>query len=251
MRPQAAPGAAFRCAARRWSAPPPSRNSRLILGLVAGGGLFVAVAAALIAIPRFAASAQQAREREGAEMLREAHTVQSNYAAEHHAYARTLEELRSAGWEPRDSTRYYDRVEIASAELSYLCMHALPKPGAKVRLVRIRTLGEVDYGVRCGEFDPSRNLTSEATEVLLQVHSAVRAWRYAYKRFPATDEELAEAYPAANTDPDFTVGLTRGRNGGFCVHVAPRSMRPSPVISSMDGTGHIYPRDGCTGNFVE
>jgi hypothetical protein len=147
--------------------------------------------------------------------------------------------------------RHYDRVEIASAEVSDLCMHAVPRAGASVRPVRIRTLGEIDYGVRCGEFDTNLDVDAEATGVLRDVYRGVRAWWSEHERPPASEAELEEAYPSMKTDPDFAVGLTPVANGGFCVHIAPRTTPPSPVVRSMDSGGNVYAGDGCSGSPVD
>jgi len=79
------------------------------------------------------------------------------------------------------------------------------------------------------------------------------AWRWEHRRLPATEAERVEVSPRAANDPDFTLGLTPVANGGFRVHIAPRTRArtPAPVALSLDGGGNVYAGDGCGGRPVE
>jgi Tfp pilus assembly protein PilE/DNA-directed RNA polymerase subunit RPC12/RpoP len=229
-----------------------SSANGLVVGLVAVGIVVLVVLGVLaaLAIPRFAKATASAKEREGVGLLKQVYTLESTYASNHGVYAPTLEALKSVGWAEPEGTRYYT-VQIASATLSDLCLNAVPRPGSGVRPIRMRTLGEIDYGARCGELDPNLDLNADATAALRDVYRGINAWRWEHKRLPETEADLMAAYPSAATDPDFIVGLTPVPTGGICVHIAPRTTRPSPVALSMDIGGNVYSGDGCSGPTVD
>jgi type IV pilus assembly protein PilE len=219
-----------------------------VAGLV--GVVFIGILAAL-AIPRFTMASERAKELEGVGLLKQAYTLENAYLANNGVYAPTFEELKSVGWEDPVGLRHYT-VEIASADSADLCLHALPRPGSGVRPIRVRTSGEIEHGVRCGEYAGGRDAASmDAMGVLGDVSGGVAAWRREHKRLPATQAELVEAYPSAADDPDFAMGLTPVGNGGLCVHIAPRTEPPSPVMLSLDGGGNVYTGDGCQGAPVQ
>jgi type IV pilus assembly protein PilE len=234
----------------RFGAASPSNKTGLIVGLVVVGGLFLVVVVgilAAIAIPRFSVAASRAKEQEGEMMLKQAYTLEMTYHAERRTYARTFEELKTVGWEEPASPRYY-AVEIASADSTDFCLHALPRPGAKVRPIRVGITGAMEHGARCGEYGgDTATVVEEATNVLRDVHTGVRAWSWEHDRVPETEAELAEAYPGLKTDPDFAIGLTPVPSGGLCVHIAPRAIPPKPPVLSMDSGGNLYTGDGCSG----
>ena len=228
-------------------------NNGIVVAFVAAGILVVLVLGiiAALAIPRFAAMAREAKEREGEELLKQAYAWESSYAASHGVYAPTLEALKSGGWQEPGHTRYYT-LEIASASLSNFCVNAVPRPGTGVRPIRIRVLGEIDYGARCGHYGGDTTAVEvDATVALRRVYGGIAGWQYEHRRMLATEAELAEAYPAAARDPDFSIGLTPLRYGGLCVHIAPRTTPPSPAVRSLDAGGNVYQGDGCGGNPVD
>ena len=245
-----------RAAARRnrfGAASSSTSKTGLIVGLVVVGGLIVVVVVgilAAIAIPRFTATAERAKEQEGEGLLKQAYTLEMTYYADHGRYARTFEELKTVGWADPVSPRYY-AVEIASADSTDFCLHALPRAGAEVRPIRVGITGAMEHGARCGEYGgDSTTVVQEATGVLRDVYRGMRSWWTVHRRPPATDAELAEAYPSLKTDPDFAIGLTQVASGGFCVHIAPRATPPAPVVLSMDSAGEVYEGDGCSGTPV-
>jgi Tfp pilus assembly protein PilE len=205
---------------------------------------------AAVSIPRFVAAAKQAQQAEGEGLLKRVYALENEYWTRHGSYAPSLEALKGVGWKEPVTLRYYT-VEVTSWEAANLCLQALPRPGAKVRPLRLRAAGYVEPGARCdGYGGDSTTLAADARRVMRRVHGGLSAWYEAHdRRLPATDAELAEAYPAA-TDPDFVVGLTPMGNGGFCVHLAPRTQPPSPVLLSMDSGGNLYDGDGCAGRTV-
>ena len=227
-----------------------NHKTTLIVGLLIVGGLFVVVvvgALAAIAIPRFTLAAERAKEKEGEGLLKQAYTLEMTYYADHGAYAHTFEELKTVGWAEPPAPRYYS-VAIASADSTDFCLHALPLPGAAVKPIRVGITGAMEHGARCGEYGgDSTTVSEEATRVLRDVYDGVRAWWSEHQRPPATEAELAEAYPSLKTDPDFVIGLTPVGSGGTCVHIAPRGTSPRPVVLSMDSGGNLYSGDGCSG----
>lgn len=246
-----------RGAARRnrfGAAPSSSSNTGLIVGLVVAGGLFMVVVIgilAALAIPRFTQASERAKEKEGEGLLKQAYTLEMAYYANNGTYARTFEELKTVGWEDPVGMRNYS-VEIAKADSTDFCLHALPLPGAEVKPIRVGVTGAIEHGARCGEYGgDGATVTQEATRALRDVYGGVLSWRYEHRRLPATEAELAEAYPSGPTDPDFAIGVTPVGSGGLCVHIAPRATPPAPVVLSMDGGGNVYAGDGCGGSPVE
>jgi len=231
-----------------------SNKTGLIVGLVVVGGLFMVVVIgilAAIAIPRFTVAAQRAKEQEGEGLLKLAYTQEMTYYADNGRYARTFEELKTAGWAEPPAPRYYE-VEIASADSTDFCLHALPLPGAEVKPIRVGVTGAMERGARCGEYGgDSTTVAQEATGVLRDVYGGVRSWWHEHQRPPATEAELVEAYPGLKSDPDFSIGLTPVGSGGMCVHIAPRATPPAPVALSMDSGGNVYAGDGCSGSPIE
>ncbi|MFL5542981.1 MAG: zinc-ribbon domain-containing protein [Longimicrobiaceae bacterium] len=231
-----------------------NHRTTLIVGVVLVGGLFMVVVIgilAAIAIPRFTLAARRAKEQEGEGLLKQAYTTEMAYYADHGTYARTFEELKTAGWAEPPAPRYYS-VEIASADSTDFCLHALPLPGAEVKPIRVGITGAMEHGARCGEYGgDSTTVAEEATQVLRDVYGGVRSWWYEHKRPPASEDELVEAYPSLKTDPDFAIGLTPVGSGGMCVHIAPRATPPAPVVLSMDSGGNLYAGDGCSGSPVD
>ena len=230
-----------------------TNKTGLIVGLVVVGGLFLVVVVgilAAIAIPRFTVAAERAKEKEGEGLLKQAYTLEMTYQADHGRYARTFEELKTVGWAEPPSPRYYS-VEIASADSTDFCLHALPRAGAEVRPIRVGITGAMEHGARCGEYGgDSTAVVQEATNVLRDVYRGVRAWSWEHDRLPETEAELAEAYPSLKSDPDFSIGLTPVGSGGMCVHIAPRATPPAPVVLSLDSGGSLYAGDGCSGSPV-
>jgi Tfp pilus assembly protein PilE len=228
-------------------------NNGIVVAFVTAGILVVLILGiiAALAIPRFVAVARDAKEQEGVGLLQQVYWLESTYAGRHSAYAPTLEALKSVGWKEPENTRYYT-VEIASATLANLCVNAVPRPGSGVRPIRIRTLGEIDYDARCGEYGGDTTAVEvEAMGMLRNVYRAMAVWRGEHQRLVATEAELVEAYPAAANYPDFVIGLTPLANGGLCVHIAPRTTPPSPVVRSLDCGGNVYEGEGCGGSPVE
>jgi Tfp pilus assembly protein PilE len=242
-----------RASAGRGGGSSTGKTAGIIIGVaVAGlvGVVFIGILAAL-AIPRFTMASQRAKEMEGEGLLKQAYTLENAYRANNGAYAPSFDDLKSVGWEDPAGLRHYT-VEIASADSVDLCLHALPRPGSGVRPIRMRTSGEIERGVRCGEYGGGNDaLNGDAVGVLGDVYGGVAAWRRDHKRLPATQAELVEAYPSAADDPDFAMGLTPVGSGGLCVHVAPRTQPPSPVVLSLDGGGNVYTGDGCQGAPVQ
>jgi hypothetical protein len=177
------------------------------------------------------------------------YALQNAYWDRHGSYAPSLEALKGVGWTEPEKPRYYT-VEIVSWEAANLCLQAVPRPGARVRPIRMRAAGYIEPGARCDAYGgDSTTVAADARRVMRRVHGGLAAWYAEHERFPANDAELAEAYPAAS-DPDFVIGVTPMRYGGFCVHLAPRTQPPSPVLLSMDGGGNLYSGDGCAGRTV-
>jgi hypothetical protein len=204
-----------------------------------------------IAIPRFSAAAKHAKEAEGEGLLRRVYALESAYWEKHGSYAPTLEALKGVGWTEPEKLRSYT-VEIASWQAANLCLHALPRPGAKVRPIRMRAAGYIEPGARCDAYGgDSTTVRDDALRVLGDAYRGIRAWWYEHQRPPATDAELREAYPAQVDDPGFVVGLTPLSNGGMCVHITPRTQPPSAVLFSLDSGGNVYAGDGCAGSPVE
>jgi Tfp pilus assembly protein PilE len=237
---------------------PPTRFDRaahrnwLGVAAVAVGivGVVVVGILAAVAIPRFTAAAKHAKEAEGEGLLKRVYALQNEYWAQHGTYAPTLEALKGVGWTEPEKLRYYT-VEITSWEAADLCLQALPRPGSGVRPIRMRSIGYIEPGARCDAYGgDSTTVAADARRVMRRVHGGLSAWYEEHeRRLPANDAELAEAYPSAN-DPDFIIGLTPMRYGGFCVHLAPRTQPPSPVLLSMDSGGNLYSGDGCTGQTI-
>jgi type IV pilus assembly protein PilE len=222
-------------------------GTAIFLGIVGFAALLVLGIAAAIAIPRFSAAAKQAKQAEGEGLLRRVYALENEYFTRHGSYAPSLDSLKDVGWTEPPKLRYYT-VEIASWEAANLCLHALPRPGAKVRPLRMRAAGYVEPGARCDTYGgDSTTVATDARRVMRRVHAGLSAWYEAHeRRLPANDAELAEAYPS-ETDPDFVVTLMTTQYGGFCVNLAPRTQPPSPVLLSMDSGGNLYDGDGCAG----
>jgi Tfp pilus assembly protein PilE len=222
----------------------------ILMGLAAFAALLVLGIVAAIAIPSYRAAAKHAKQAEGEGLLKQVYALESEYWGQHASYAPTLEALKGVGWKEPEKLRYYT-VEITSWEAANLCLQALPRPGAKVQPLRMRAAGYVEPGARCdGYGGDSTTVAADARRVMRRVHGGLAEWYDAHeRRLPANDAELAEAYPGTS-DPDFVVGLTPMGNGGFCVHLAPRTQPPSAVLLSMDSGGNLYAGDGCVGQTV-
>jgi zinc-ribbon domain len=229
-----------------------SSAAKIIIALVVAGvgGIVVLGIVAALAIPRLAKGSFM-KEFEGESMLRLAFTFENAYFRDNHRYTPSFEELKSVGWEEPPTMRFYT-IEIGFADSSDLCLHALPRPNSGVRPMRMIASGRVERGLRCDQnSDGEDRVTADARGVLRDVYGGVAAWRREHGRLPATQAELVEAYPSAADDPDFAMGLTSMANGGLCVHVAPRTEPPSPVVLSLDGGGNLYTGDGCLGAPVQ
>jgi len=228
----------------------PRNTAGIIIAVVAAGffGIVVIGILAALAIPRFSGAVGRMKEMEGELLLKQAYTLETQYFSEHGVYAPSLEALKSVGWRQVNPPNFYT-VEVASADSSDFCLQALPLPSAAgVPPMRMRVGGLVERGVRCGELGGGTDgVAVDPIPVLGDVSAGVAAWRREHKRLPATDAELAEAYPSAVDDPDLAMGLTPMENGGLCVHIAPRTTPPSPVAYSLDGGGNVYEGDGCAG----
>lgn len=226
---------------------PDGYGAGIVTGLAATVLVLMLGILAAIYVPRLRTAAKQAEEAEGEGLLKQAHALQDAYWARHAAYASTFEQLKSVGWKEPARPRYYT-IEIGSTEAADFCLHALPRPGARVRSIRMRSVGYLEYGARCGGYaGDSASMEADARRLLWNIHWGVVAWRREHKRLPATDAELAEAYPAVTTDRLFVVGVTPSSNGGICMHIAPRTRPPSAVAFSMDGGGNVHAGDGCAG----
>ncbi|HKP75418.1 MAG TPA: zinc-ribbon domain-containing protein [Longimicrobiaceae bacterium] len=227
-----------------------SNKLGIILGVVVIGFFVVVVVGgilAAIAIPRFTQASSRAKEQEGEGLLKLVYTLENTYYANNGVYAESFEELKTVGWQEPDSLRYYT-VEVASTGAGNLCINALPRPGTTVRPIRIIDSGEIQPGLRCGEANTfSGDIDGNALGVLRDVTSAVAAWRREHGRLPATQAELVEAYPSAADDPDYRMGLTQGGSGDFCMFIAQRMPPTAQPLFSLDGAGHVYRGNGCTG----
>ncbi|HVG43226.1 MAG TPA: zinc ribbon domain-containing protein [Longimicrobium sp.] len=227
-----------------------ARRNRLTFAAGAVGivGVVALGVVAAIVIPRVAAAASAAKEREGVELLKQVHALENTYWQKHGAYAPTLDALKGVGWKEPEKLRHYT-VEITSWEAADLCLQALPRPGSGVRPIRMRSVGYVEPGARCDAYGgDSTTVKDDALRALREAYRGIAAWWQERQRPPETDAELREAIVA---DPGFVIGLTPLSNGGMCVHVAPRTQPPSAVVFSLDIGGNVYAGDGCAGTPVE
>jgi Tfp pilus assembly protein PilE len=230
-----------------------TNTTGIVIALVVGGFMLVVVIGILaaLAIPRFAGVAARAKELEGESVLRLAFTFENTFYRDNGRYTRSFEELKSVGWQEPPMMRYYT-LEIAVADSSDLCLHALPRPGSGVQPIRMHASGTMDRGLRCDQNAKGEDrVTAEARGLLRDVYGGVAEWRRGHGRLPETQAELVQAYPGAADDPDFAMGLTPVASGGLCVHVAPRAEPPAPVVLSLDGGGNVYAGDGCGGKPLE
>lgn len=219
----------------------------IVIGVVVAVLLLLAGLFAAFAVPRYRAASHAAKEAEGERLLTQVYELQNTYWSRHSAYASNLEQLGSVGWKAPDRLRYYT-VEIASSDPVGLCLHALPRPGAGVRPIRMRSAGVPEPGARCdGYGGDSTTVAADAKRALREVYRGLLEWRYEHKRLPENEAELAEASPSAAHDRAWVIGLTPMQFGGLCVHLAPRTQPPSTVTFSMDGGGNVYAGDGCAG----
>jgi len=224
----------------------------IILGVAVIGFfvlIFVVGMLAAIAIPRFTNASQRAKEKEGEGLLKQVFTLENAYFANNGTYTASLEELKTVGWAEPDGLRYYT-VEVARADSSDLCIHALPRTGAAVQPIRMGTTGAIERGVRCGETAyaaDDRQAVLGAMGLADDVRAGVMAWRREHGRLPATETELVEAYPRAADDPDFVIALSPGAAERFCLHIARRTDPPSRPLLSLDGAGVPYAGGECTG----
>jgi Tfp pilus assembly protein PilE len=222
-------------------------GAAIALGIAAFVVLVMLGVGAAIAIPGFRAAAKQAKQAEGEGLLRQVYALENEYWTRHGSYAPSLEALKGVGWKEPEKLRYYT-VEITSWEAANLCLQALPRPGAKVRPLRMRSAGYIEPGARCDAYGgDSTTVRDDARRLLGGVSHGIATWRWEHKRVPADAAELEEAYPGLAHEPGFVLGLTPMTNGGLCVHLAPRTQPPSPVLFSLDGGGNVYEGDGCSG----
>src|SRR4051794_35977307 len=127
-----------------------SNTTAIVIAVVAVGFVAMVVIGILaaLAIPRFAAATGRAKEKEGEGLLKQAYTLENAYYANNGAYAPTLDELRSVGWEP-DSARYYE-VEIRLGPApSSLCLEARVKRGADVQPLSMDSAGTLYHDEGC------------------------------------------------------------------------------------------------------
>lgn len=226
---------------------PEGYGAGILTGLAATALVLLLAILAAVAVPRFRAASREAKEAEGEGLLKQVYALQNAYWARHSTYAGSFEQLKSVGWQEPEQPRYFT-VEIVAWQAANLCLHVLPRPGSGMRPIRMRSAGYMEYGARCdGYGGDSTTVAADARRKLMEVYRGMMEWRHERKRVPATDAELAEAYPDAANDPDFVIGLTPMKYGGLCVHLAPRTRPPSAVAFSMDGGGNVYAGDGCAG----
>jgi type IV pilus assembly protein PilE len=243
----------------------------IVIGVVAAGfvGVVVLGILAALAIPRFSMASQRAKEKDGELLLKQVFTLEQSYYAEYGAYAPTVDELRSVGWLPGDTARYYEpEITLAPAGDAIVCLDARPKRGVDVQPLSMDSVGVIYRDERCtGEtltqsrapsFQPveATDLSGEggdpgARTLLREVYAGIAEYRAEHGRDPTELGQVLQHVRFSRASNENSLALAR-RGGRVCVSATPaRSEPPGRREFSVDGEGRMYEGGTCSGPVLE
>jgi len=243
-----------------------SNTAGIVIGVVAAGLVVLVVLGILaaIAIPRFVMATGRAKEREGERLLKQAYTLENAYYANNGAWAPTLEELRSVGWQDPDSARYYE-VEIRLGPApSSLCLEARVKSGADVQPLSMDSAGTIYHDAGCAgetlgearastyqppalEDVPGESGEAGARTLLREIYLGVVEYRAEHGADPTELSQVLRhvRFTRASTENTLEVGQSGGR---LCVSASAKS---GGHALSVDGQGRLYGGGECAGAVLE
>jgi type II secretory pathway pseudopilin PulG len=243
-----------------------SNTAGIVIGVVAAGFVVVVVVGILaaLAIPRFAMASARAREKEGEGLLKQAYTLENVYYANNGAWAPTLDELKSVGWEDPDSTRYYE-VEIRLGPApSSLCLEARVKRGADVQPLSMDSAGTLYHDAGCTgetvsearasaypppavEDVPGEGGEAGARTLLREIYLGVVEYRAEHGADPTELSQVLRHvhFTRATNENVIEVGRSGGR---LCVSATAKS---GGHALSFDREGRLYGGDACSGAVLE
>jgi len=236
-----------------------SNTAVIVIALVGGGFLMLMLIGfvAALAIPRFSMASRRAKELEGEGLLKQAYTLEQAYRANHDAYAGSLSDLESVGWET-PAARYYD-VEVSAAGDRDLCLEAVPKPAAvrEVSALSMDAEGRLYRDAGCtGTTDTPLTYGvapsgQQARDLLEQGYQRMAEWRMAHDgQLPATLGDLGTRLEADASAADYRLEYFRNAEGRTCLSARPLSTVEGPE-RSVDADGALYIGSACMGKPVE
>jgi len=259
-----------RAAAGRGSGSSTGNTAGIIIGVVIAGvvGLVVVGILAALAIPRFAAATQRAKEKDGERLLKQVFTLENAYYANNGRYAASVDELRGVGWVSSDSAFYYEPgIRLAPAGEAIVCLDARPKRGADVQPLSMDSVGMIYHDEGCagetlGEsraapFQPveATDLSGEggdagAMTLLLQLYDGVVEYRAEHGRDPTELGQVLQhvRFSRASNENSVVFGRRRGR---VCISATPAREEPGRHELSIDGGGQMYLGGTCSGARLE
>jgi len=249
-------------AAGRGSGSSTGNTAGIIVGVVVAGvvGLVIVGILAALAIPRFAAATQRAKEKDGERLLKQVFTLENAYWANNGVYAPSVDDLVVVGWAPSDTSRYYEpEVRLAPAGEAIVCLEARPRRGADVQPLSMDSVGTIyrDEGCSGQTLAESRApgaevlagpaADSEVLMLLVQVHSGVTEYRAKHGRDPTELGQVLQRVRFTQASTETSLVLSRP-GGRLCITATPRRPGPlGPHVLSIDGDGQFYQGDACSG----
>jgi Tfp pilus assembly protein PilE len=248
-----------------------SNAAGIVIGVVVAGlmGVVVIGILAALAIPRFTMATQRAKEKDGERLLKQVFTLENAYYANNGAYAPSIDELRSVGWEPADSALNYEpEVTLSPERDAIVCLDARPKRGADVQPLSMDSVGVMYHDEHCsGEtlgqsrattFRPveATDLSGEggdpgARTLLREVYAGMAEYRAENGRDPTELGQVLQHvhFSRASNENSLALGSRRGR---VCVSTTPAGSEPPGRHQfSVDGEGRMYEGGACSGAFLE
>ncbi|MFL5542982.1 MAG: zinc-ribbon domain-containing protein [Longimicrobiaceae bacterium] len=257
-----------RAAAGRGGGASARNTAGIIIGLAVAGlvGIVIVGILAALAIPRFTQASDRAKEREGVELLKQVYVLESMYYANNGAYAPTLDELKSVGWQPQQ-TLYYDvEIRLGPGERD-ICVEARTRRGTDVQPLSIDSAGVIYHDEGCTgetlaqsrsvgyqpvptEDVPGESGDAGARTLLREVYAGIAEYRARNGRDPASLGDVLTKVHFTRASSENDLSLTTS-HGGFCVSSVPKLPGPGRHELSIDGDGRMYLGGTCSGAVLE
>jgi type IV pilus assembly protein PilE len=227
-----------------------------VVGVFFGGVVIFGILAA-IAIPRFAAATERAKEKQGEGLLKWAYVAEQTFHAQNGRYTTDVDELNRIS--PRETTgaRLYD-LEVSAAGDRELCLEAVPFGGNRSsKPLSMDANGSIYHAAGCSG-DPYLSVPSGrggdagARQIMREVYAGVQAYKAAHGKYPTTLSDVVARVHDSPAGAEFMVVLPRAdETAGLCAAAAPRMPGSGLRGISVDEAGRLYDGITCKGTPID
>jgi type IV pilus assembly protein PilE len=229
----------------------------VIVTVLLGGIVLIGIVAAL-AIPRFTAASQRAKEKQGEGLLKWAYVAEQTFHAQHGRFTGDVAELNSVNG-PRVETgaHLYD-LEVSAASDNELCLEAVSARGnASLKALSMDQNGSIYHVAGCsGEpylSVPTGSGGDEgARQIMREVYESVQSYKAARGQYPTQLTDVVAKVHDSPAGEEFRVMLVHAdETRGLCAAAVPRAPRSGLQAISVDESGKLYDGFTCSGTPID